>query len=391
MGKKRLWMLLLGCLLSLSTATASFGAGDSFSAIICTDLHFTQKQVSSVIVSGMGYCGELADTIMTEVIGRHPDVFLMLGDNTNSGNAEDMKALTEKIRRVKDAGIQVVVITGNHDLDHALPEDFKEAYDFLCSPIERDEASLSYVAQVGDVVLLAMDDNSDSMGRIGSFSTDTLRWLGRMLDKYQGRPMVFLSHHNVLLGKGAERSETYRVQNDELSRVLERYGVLLCLTGHLHSQNIVEEEGMYEVVGATPLSSPHMLGFLEMKEGEGFYHVEPIDFVTYGEGDLAERVQEADEKSAIASRESMAATVAKSDFSAEEQEKIVDLVSKFLSYYAQGSLGEHLSEIKEDESCEKMIEALWDFNYGPWIYSTLEGNPMVASRLHFSYGSGKIK
>ena len=392
MGKrKRCWGLFVCCLLCFILHGRAEAAEESFSAIICSDLHYTKKQVSSVIVSGMELCDEIADTIMTEVIGRRPDMFLMLGDNTNSGNAEDMLALVEKIQRVKDAGIQVVVITGNHDFDHALPEDFEEAYYSLCSPVERDEASLSYVAEAGEVVLLAMDDNSDSLGRMGSFSVDTLRWLGRMLDKYQDRPMVFLSHHNVLLGKDAERSETYRIQNAQLPQVLEKYGVCLCLTGHLHSQNVVEEAGMYEVVNATPLSAPHHLGFLEMKEGEGFYHIEPIDFESYGEGDLAERMHDTDERSALASRESMASTVAKSDFSAEDQEKIVDLVMKFMSYYAQGILGSHLSEIKEDESCEKMIEALWDYNYGPWIYSTLEGSPMVASELLFSYGEGAVE
>ncbi len=383
---RRLLFVFLGLWLCLGGSLRALAAEDSFSAIICADLHFTLRRAPSSIVSGVEYCEEIAQAIVNEVIDQKPDVFILLGDNTNSGSETDVEVLLEKLWRVKQAGIQVVAITGNHDLDRATPEMFEEAYMPLCTPLERDESSLSYVAQAGEVVLLAMDDNSYTKGQGGLFSLDTIRWLGRMLEKYQGRPLLFLSHHNVLLGQGAEHSESYRIQNDDLGRVLEYFGVSLCLTGHLHSQNIVEEGGMYEVVSGMPLSSPHYLGFLTMEGGRGEYRAEPIDFASYGEEGFAQVMATKDQEAGRAQMESMAGTIAKSSYSEEEQGEILGVLGRFLTYYGQGTLGAHVEEIRQDPACEKMIDALWDYNYGPWILSTLEGKPRVANELSFHYG-----
>ena len=59
-------------------------------AMIISDLHYTEnKDVNPAIVPGIALAKEITDVVAQEVIERHPDVFIMTGDNTDTGRAED--------------------------------------------------------------------------------------------------------------------------------------------------------------------------------------------------------------------------------------------------------------------------------------------------------------
>ena len=45
----------------------------------------------------------------------------------------------------------------------------------------------------------------------------------------------------------------------------------------------------------------------------------------------------------------------------------------------EGSLAEHAQELRDDPSCELMIKALWNYNYGPWMKAMIE-NTKCSSR-----------
>ena len=77
--------------------------------------------------------------------------------------------------------------------------------------------------------------------------------------------------------------------------------------------------------------------------------------------------------------------VARSGLPEEVQEKILDLIVRFLTYYTEGTMAQHLAEIKNDPVCETMIEALWDYNYGPWMKSVLDNPPLPATELEFEF------
>lgn len=359
---------------------------ESFHAMVISDLHFTtNKNASDVIISGMGYAEEITDIILAEVMAASPDVFIMTGDNTNGGGPDDVKALVSKLKKVKDAGIRLVITTGNHDFNNMTPEDYEKAYFGLIDADERDENSLSYVVDTGDVVLLAMDDQAVEPGGGGYFSRPTMDWLRDMLKKYRERRIILLSHHSILLGTGSSDSANYQIQNVDLAGLLEHYGVRLVITGHFHAQIILEENGMHEIVSGMPLGGSHLMGTLKIDGDHLSYRAAPIDFDAYGASDMAAILREKDVRNAELEKETFRAVVAKSGLPEATQEKILDLVVRFLTYYTDGTLGDHLEEVKNDPVCDDMIEALWDYNYGPWMKSVLDNPPLSATELEFDF------
>ena len=269
----------------------------SVKAMIISDLHYTEyKEVDPVLVPGIALAGEITDTIAAEVIDRHPDVLIMTGDNTNSGYIRDVAGLVPKLQKIKENGIPIIITTGNHDFDLMDSGEFEKAYFELLDPVDRDPASLSYTAIVKDVVFLAMDDNAVESGVGGEFSPETMRWISEMLAKYSGRPVIFLSHHNVLYGYGEEGSSSHLINNPELPKLLSDGGVRLALTGHMHFPYVTEMDGMWEILSGMPFSGKHLLGNLAVGADRLVYYAEPIDFAAYG-GSTKEELERLDRES----------------------------------------------------------------------------------------------
>ncbi|MDO5110265.1 MAG: metallophosphoesterase, partial [Erysipelotrichaceae bacterium] len=137
---------------------------------------------------------EVTDALVSQVIALKPDAFIMTGDNTNNGKEEDVKALSEKLRKLKDAGIEVILTTGNHDYGQA--DKSVWAWEEYILPLldmeERDPDSYSYMTVNNGVTILAMDDShpGDSGGR---YSEGTMQWLRRQLEtaKENGSRVLF--------------------------------------------------------------------------------------------------------------------------------------------------------------------------------------------------------
>lgn len=362
-------------------------AGDNtFTAIITSDLHFTVGPTSPLVIPAMSCINEIADAIVEEVIDRHPDVFIMTGDNTNSGSPEDEKILAEKLSRIRDAGIPVILTTGNHDFNRSDPSVYEENYSvFLSDAIARDPDSLSCVYEAGPFVFLAMDDNAVTLGGEGQFSEATMQWLAARLGEYEDRKVIFLSHHTVLLGKGSPSSRSYRIQNGTLLPLLKNHGVRLILCGHLHAQVISSDDDLYEIVSSMPVSGSHNLGVLTLKGDTVSYRTEQIDFKSYTDSDTQQKIAEADHTYGDFYTDILSDLVESQTSSKEEHQAILSLLKKFVLYYSDGSLYEHREEILADPYFEEMVDILWDYNYGPWIRSSIDSALISSRSLTFSY------
>ena len=344
----------------------------SMKAMVISDLHYTEyKEVDPMIVPGIAVAEEFTDAIVAEVIDRHLDVLIMTGDNTNSGYSRDVAGLTAKLQKVRDAGVQIVLTTGNHDMDLMGAEEFEEAYFGLLDPVDRDPASLSYTAIVKDVVFLAMDDNAVNPGGQGEFSSETMRWLAEMLSKYSSRWIIFLSHHNVLYGYGERSSASNLIQNPELPDLLRESGVKLAMTGHMHFPYVTEEDGLWEILSGMPFSGRHLIGRLAVGSGRAVYFAEPVDFEVYG-GAVKEELARLDRESAAYMSRVFAELLAKEGLWGTRKKRVLKLIERYLQYYGEGTLAEHAQELRDDRDCEAMIKALWNYNYGPWMKAMLE-------------------
>ena len=157
---------------SVPCAAENAAAGDApediFTAVVISDLHYTtDPNANNVLVSGMALVDDITDAIIEEVIDRRPDAFILTGDNTNGGAEADVTALAGKLDRIRQAGIAVVMTTGNHDFNQTDAAFYEEQYFPLLPCVDRDAYSLSYTAVFGEVVLFAMDDNAVDPGGIG--------------------------------------------------------------------------------------------------------------------------------------------------------------------------------------------------------------------------------
>ena len=357
----------------------------SMKAMVISDLHYTEyKEVDPMIVPGIAVAEEFTDAIMAEVIDRHPDVLIMTGDNTNSGYSKDVAGLTAKLQKARNAGVQIVLTTGNHDMDLMGAEEFEEAYFGLLDPVDRDPASLSYTAIIKDVVFLAMDDNAVNPGGQGEFSSETMRWLAEMLSKYSSRRIIFLSHHNVMYGYGDRSSASNLIQNPELPDLLRESGVKLAMTGHMHFPYVTEEGGLWEILSGMPFSGRHLIGRIAVGSGRAVYFAEPVDFEEYG-GAVKEELARLDRESAAYMSRVFAELLAKEGLWGPRKKRVLKLIERYLQYYGEGTLAEHAQELRDDPSCELMIKALWNYNYGPWMKAMLETTKYSARELEVSW------
>lgn len=345
---------------------------ESINAVIISDLHYTgKKKIDHQSVPGIGVAEEITDTIIREVIAKHPDVFIMTGDNTNSGSAEDVAELISKLQEIKKNGISVIITTGNHDFDRMDESEYENAYFELLDPIDRDDASLSYTAIVNDVVFLAMDDKALHLGAQGEFSSKTMQWLQTMLKKYEGQKIIFLSHHNVLYGAEGQGAKSNVIHNPDLSDVLRDGGVKVAVTGHMHTQYITESDGLWEILSGMPFAGRHLMGNLTVGKDRMIYYAEPIDFDTYGTS-VRPELETLEKETSAFMQETFASILESEGLTGQKKDNVLKIINRFFMYYEDGTLAEHSEELKAEFLYRDMIKALWNHNYGPWIQNMIE-------------------
>ncbi len=65
--------------------------------------------------------------------------------------------------------------------------------------------------------------------------------------------------------------------------------------------------------------------------------------------------------------------------------RLLNLIDRYFLYYNSGSLGDHAQELKDDASYSLMIQALWNYNYGPWMKEMIETTRHSARELEIIF------
>ena len=60
---------------------------------------------------------EILDTLVTDIIDLKPQLVLVTGDLTKDGERASHLLVANQLQRLVDAGIQVLVVPGNHDIN----------------------------------------------------------------------------------------------------------------------------------------------------------------------------------------------------------------------------------------------------------------------------------
>ncbi|MCC8023808.1 MAG: metallophosphoesterase [Clostridium sp.] len=285
---------------------------ESVTIFIATDIHylspaltdhgeyFTQmvEQADGKVTT---YTEELTEAFIQEMIEKSPDVLLLSGDLTFNGAEKSHRDLAKGLQHIVDAGITVLAIPGNHDLNNPMSASFRgDSYQLEPSitgeqftdiygtfgyeqAVTKDEKSLSYVAQVTPTLQILMLDVNGAETP-GFVSQNTFHWVEKQLKEAakEGSRILTVSHQNVLPHNSVFTNGFMIENGDVLKSIYEKYGVICNLSGHMHIQHIAENgSGLTEIVTSSLAVSPNQYGVLRLAENQADYHTEQTDVSAY--------------------------------------------------------------------------------------------------------------
>lgn len=264
-----LFILILGC--------ASSGTTGAIKIAVISDIHFLDGQLTSEGTALSAYekatgrnindLHKVLDVVLADLCDEAPDLLLVTGDITNHGEKQSHLAFIEKLRRLHNQGIRILVIPGNHDINipdaktyrgsKATPtetvskEEFAEIYAPFgySDALKRDRTSLSYLAEVTDSVwLLCFDSNrydehvttSITSGRI---LPETMTWALDILReaKERGIRVFGMMHHGLVEHMPYQATFFPQYLIDEWEKnadLLADAGLKVVFTGHFHANDI---------------------------------------------------------------------------------------------------------------------------------------------------------
>lgn len=291
--------------------------------IIASDLHYQsplmtdfgeafQNFVRNDDGKVVEYVDSITDAFLAETAGKQPDALILSGDLTQNGEKVNHEELAKKLRLLESQGVPVVVIPGNHDINHPSAASFEgtekkkadniNAEEFYSiyrefgydEAMDRDENSLSYIYQADERYWLMMLDSCqyDPENKIGGrIRKETLLWMEKWLERAREEQVMVIpvAHHN-LLKESTLYPEDCTLENAvQVIDLLEQYGLPVYISGHLHLQRVKkhgnggpsqaeESYGIYEIVSDSMVIPPCQYGELRWQEdGSVQYETCPVD------------------------------------------------------------------------------------------------------------------
>jgi len=205
--------------------------------------------------------------------------------------------LSNKLNKLIDNDIKVVVIPGNHDIgytasakfigdsyesvDNVSKDEFKKIY-HNCGyddALYCDSESLSYVYDMGSNLWLLMVDSNEVNSK-GSVSDKTLKWIRKILKEAnkKGVKVISVTHQNLLVHNKLFNSGFTLDNNEELLELYKKYGVKLNLSGHMHVQSIMEEEGVVDIATSSLTLGDLHYGVIDINNSNYVYQTYNLAF-----------------------------------------------------------------------------------------------------------------
>ena len=240
---------------------------------------------------------EILDTLIVSILELKPDLVLVTGDLTKDGERVSHELVASQLERLTDAGIQVLVVPGNHDInnpdakvfdgDTATSTDTITRREFAAiyrhagydTRSRRDPDSLSYCCDVTDSLsILAIDacmdrlntfvsrgDARDHCKTSGHLEPSTQQWLVKQAKQATaaGRRVIAMMHHHLVPHFHMEETLAAPYMVDDAGQLCQRLieaGVHVIFTGHLHISDIsqvnLQPGTMVEIATAAAVGYP---------------------------------------------------------------------------------------------------------------------------------------
>lgn len=339
--------------------------------VLATDLHYISPAICdngaafhTLVENSDGkatlYVQEIMETFVDEMTALKPDGVLLTGDLTLLGAKASHEALAKLLDKLGQAGVQALVIPGNHDLDSTSALSFDggdyaateglsaEEFETLYAPygfdqaLSRDEHSLSYVyAPRKDLRVVMLDANA---GGWCSVRPETMAWLEKQLKaaRRAGAKVFAASHQNMDIHNPRFTWGYQIVEGDDLRALYEKYGVLCNLSGHLHNQHIVD--GAVPEVATSALSiCPNQYAVITCDGETLSYQTKELDVAAWAakngrtEPELLDFSTYSEDFMTSVNRNKTAARLADSGLSQEEIALLADTFAQLNTAYFSGA------------------------------------------------------
>lgn len=217
------------------------------------------------------------DSVLEHLTQLDLDFLLIPGDLTQHGEAANHSWLQNRLSQLP---FPSYVIPGNHDIPVLMANE--QSIGFADFPYYYQKFGYEnpgqhyYNRQIfPGVRLIGLNSNSfnDQGQQIGRLDSQQFQWLERELAAIEDELVLVMIHHNVVEHLPNQSSHPmanrYMLENaPELRQLLQRYGIKLVFTGHLHVQDVAYSEGIYDITTGSLVSYPHPYRILEFNRDE---------------------------------------------------------------------------------------------------------------------------
>lgn len=332
------------------------------------------------------------DETLKQIEAASVNALLICGDLTNHGERGSHLELIRKLTSLKQKGIRIYVIPGNHDVnipdakayvgDESSPTQTVSAKEFaeLYAPfgysgaIRRDSASLSYLSALTDSLwLLSLDSNRYNEYTATSISggrllPQTVQWAMDILSEARSKNITVLGmmHHGLVehMPYQATFFPNYLVEDwKKLAAEFADAGMPVVFTGHFHANDIssltsANGNTVYDVETGSLSQYPLPYRLIEI---DGNTLTIDSHFIQSVEGvpNLQEKYQEKMERYAKASAEAQLSRL-KIPLAEETRRALADLLSRINILHVAG---DEKVDAETTEAIQKLAESVGDENF----------------------------
>ena len=257
------------------------------------------------------YSQAIYDELIAIALKEKPDLFLISGDLTKDGELLSHQYVVKKLYELKEAGIKVFVIPGNHDMgtanayyyDGILTQSaetintsqFAEMYkDFgYGAGMEQEPTTLTWCCEPFDgLVLIGIDTGHEGSPLNGVISHETYEWVQQRAKAATeaGKQVAVMMHHALFPHvTGAEKvSSTYAVKlgmpNGDGNYTYYNYSTLrnhladagggVVFSGHVHALDIAKDANkdltrtVHDISTSTCAAYPNPYRLLTINDNE---------------------------------------------------------------------------------------------------------------------------
>ena len=251
---------------------------------------FAKEQATSIKMTDKS-C-ELMQALVDTILQQRPDAVLIPGDLTMQGARASHLTVQGYLKQLREAGIKVYVIPGNHDVNNrnavrydgasttSVPSVTSEEFAAIYSDmgygedVERDAASLSYSCEpIEGLYLIAIDDNNTiardtkPTASTNGIPASTEEWVWQQAAKAQaeGKQVIAMMHHQLVEHFDKQSKVVVEAAVDKASVLRDAFishGIRLVLTGHMHLSNVTTyknaemADSLVEITTGAPIVYP---------------------------------------------------------------------------------------------------------------------------------------